>query len=117
MVAIAFLVGTLVGLVIYTATIERQREYGVLKAIGARNGLLYRTVTTQALIAAGVGSILGVALAFGLAQLIMTSQPQFLIVFESSAVIQSLLPDWRWRCSPRGFGACHRAFGAEVFRK
>jgi len=35
--AIAFLVGTLVvGLVIYTATVERQREYGVLKAIGAR---------------------------------------------------------------------------------
>ena len=35
MIAIAFLVGTMVvGLVIYTATIERQREYGVLKAMG-----------------------------------------------------------------------------------
>lgn len=39
MVAIAFLVGTLVvGLVIYTATVERQREYGVLKALGLRTG-------------------------------------------------------------------------------
>ena len=51
MVAIASLVGTLVvGLVIYTATVERQREYGVLKAVGARNGMLYRVVTLQALI-------------------------------------------------------------------
>lgn len=91
MVAIAFLVGTLiVGLVIYTATIERQREYGVLKAIGARNGLLYRVVTVQALIAAGAGSALGIALAYGAAQLIMASRPQFLIVFESNAVAQSL---------------------------
>src|SRR6266566_5661409 len=43
MVTIAFLVGVLVvGLIIYTSTIERQREYGVLKAIGARNRILYR---------------------------------------------------------------------------
>ncbi len=91
MVAIAFLVGTLiVGLVIYTATIERQREYGVLKAIGARNGLLYRVVTVQALIAAGAGSVLGLALSLGAAQLIMALRPQFLIVFESNAVAQSL---------------------------
>ena len=36
-VAISFLVGTMiVGLVIYTATVERQREYGVIKAIGGK---------------------------------------------------------------------------------
>ena len=45
MVAIAFVVGVLVvGLVIYTATIERRREYGAVKAIGARNRMLYRVV-------------------------------------------------------------------------
>ena len=92
MVAIAFLVGALVvGLVIYTATVERQREYGVLKAIGARNGLLYRIVTIQALVAAGAGSALGVTLAQGAAQIIMTLRPQFLIVFEPSAVALSLV--------------------------
>lgn len=91
MAAIAFLVGALVvGLVIYTATVERRREYGVLKAIGARNGVLYRVVTTQALIAAGAGSAMGVAFALGAAQLIMTLRPQFLVVFEPSAVVQSL---------------------------
>lgn len=92
MAAIAFLVGTLVvGLVIYTATVERQREYGVLKAIGARNRTLYRVVTTQALIAAGAGSLLGVALAVGGAQLIMTVRPQFLITLEAPGVAGALL--------------------------
>jgi putative ABC transport system permease protein len=120
MVAIAFLVGTLiVGLVIYTATIERQREYGVLKAIGARNGLLYRTVTIQALIASGLGAIIGVGLAFGLAQLIMISQPQFLIVFESSAVIQALLAGLAMALFAAWFPArvIARLAPAEVFRK
>jgi putative ABC transport system permease protein len=92
MTVIAFLVGTLVvGLVIYTATVERQREYGVLKALGARNSVLYRVVAMQALIAAGAGSVLGVGLAFGIAQLIMSWYPQFLVVLESSAIALALL--------------------------
>ncbi|MBI4674528.1 MAG: ABC transporter permease [Chloroflexi bacterium] len=91
MSGIAFLVGTLVvGLVIYTATVERQREYGVLKAIGARNGVLYRVVALQALIATMAGSVLGVAAALGAAQLIMGVYPQFLVVLEPRAVIQAL---------------------------
>lgn len=92
MVAIAFLVGTLVvGLVIYTATVERRREYGVLKAIGARNWMLYRVVTTQALVAAGAGSVLGVGLVFGAARLIMDLRPQFLIVLEPARIAAALL--------------------------
>lgn len=91
MVAIAFLVGTLVvGLVIYTATVERQREYGVLKAVGARNGMLYRVVAIQALIVTAIGSGVGVGLAFGAAQLIMTLRPQFLITFEPVAIVRAL---------------------------
>jgi putative ABC transport system permease protein len=61
MVMIAFLVGVLiVGLIIYTGTVERQREYGVLKAIGARNRLLSRVVTTQAGLVAMVGALAGI---------------------------------------------------------
>ncbi len=92
MIAIAFLVGTLiVGMVIYSATIERQREYGVLKAMGAHNGVLYRTVVAQALVVASVGAFVGIGLAAGMAQLIMALRPQFLIVFDSSAVGWALL--------------------------
>ena len=88
MAGIATLVGTLVvGLVVYTATIERQREYGVLKAVGARNPVLYRVVAIQALVAALAGSVLGIGLAFGGAQLIMLVRPQFLISVEPSSTV------------------------------
>lgn len=120
MVTIAFLVGVLVvGLVIYTATVERQREYGVLKAIGARNGVLYRVVATQALIAAGAGSLLGVAAAYGAAQLIMSIYPQFFVLLEPRAVIQSLAIGLVMALLAALFPArvIARLAPAEVFRK
>lgn len=87
MVAIAFLVGVLVvGLVIYTATIERRREYGALKAIGARNRTLYRVVAAQALIAATAGAAAGVALGYGAAAALMAWRPQFRVDIEPAAV-------------------------------
>ena len=92
MVAIAFLVGTMiVGLIIYTATVERQREYGVMKAIGAKNLVLYRVVLTQALFASLAGALFGVLLANGLARWIMAVRPQFLIVIEPQDIRQALL--------------------------
>jgi len=61
MSTIGFLVGlAIIGLTMYTTTAERLRDFGVLKAIGARNWFLFRTVITQA-------AILGLAgFAFGL---------------------------------------------------
>ena len=92
MVAISFLVGTMiVGLVIYTATVERQREYGVIKAIGGRNRFLYRIVLTQAFFASIAGSTLGILMANGAAQWIMTVRPQFLIAFDPVDAGQALL--------------------------
>ena len=87
MVGIAFVVGVLVvGLVIYTATIERRREYGALKAIGMRNRTLYRLVAIQALIAAVAGGLSGVALAFALGAALVNLRPQFPIVIEPAAI-------------------------------
>jgi putative ABC transport system permease protein len=92
MVAIAFLVGTMiVGLVIYTITVERQREYGVIKAIGAANRVLYQVVLTQALAAALLGAISGVLMAYGVSQWIMAARPQFLIAFDPNDVGWALL--------------------------
>lgn len=92
MVGIAFLVGTMiVGLIIYTATVERQREYGVIKAIGGKNRFLYQVVLTQALFASIAGSSLGILLANGAAQWIMSARPQFLIVFDPVDSGQALL--------------------------
>lgn len=84
MTGIAFLIGALVvGLVIYTATVERQREYGVLKALGARNRLLYKVVLAQAALAALVGTGLGILLARAASVAIMAARPQFLIVMQA----------------------------------
>ncbi|MEW6636516.1 MAG: ABC transporter permease [Actinomycetota bacterium] len=92
MVGISLLVGAMVvGLVIYTATVEKQKEYGVLKAVGARNRVLYRVVTTQALIAAGLGSVLGVGLAYVAAWIIVSLRPEFLVAIEPRVVGWALL--------------------------
>jgi len=91
MVAAAFIVGALVvGLVIYAATIERRGEYGILKAIGARNSALYRVVGYQAVVAASLGVLLGVGFAFVMGWLVMTAKPQFLVAIEPSAIIVTL---------------------------
>ena len=92
MVGIAFLVGALVvGLVIYTATIERQREYGVLKAIGIRPQRLYGLVGMQALITAAIGAVLGWGLAVAAARLIERLRPQFLVAIAPSALVWVVL--------------------------
>jgi putative ABC transport system permease protein len=88
MVTIAFAVGTaILGMVIYTATVERAREYGVLKAVGAKNGHLYWLVTQQGLVTAVLGVILGISMAWLAARVIMDNSPKFLIVLEPNAVL------------------------------
>lgn len=92
MAGIALVVGALVvGFVIYTSTIERQREYGVFKAIGASNRVLYRVLVSQAVISASTGAVAGIGLAFTATQLIMTLRPQFLLVVEPVAISQALI--------------------------
>jgi putative ABC transport system permease protein len=63
----------------------------VLKATGARNGLLYRVVLTQALIATVAGAFVGVGLSAGAASAIMAVRPQFLVSTELSSVGWALL--------------------------
>ena len=56
LVAIGFLVGgAVIGLTTYTATIEKARDFGVLKALGASDGFLYRIVVQQSLIVGVAG--------------------------------------------------------------
>jgi len=120
MVGIAFLVGTLiVGMVIYAATIERQREYGVLRAIGASNRMFYQVVLTQAVFAALTGSLAGVLLTYGAAQWIMAARPQFLIALEPRSTGWALLGGLAMALAAAFFPArvVARLAPAEVFRK
>lgn len=51
-----------VGLTNYAATVERQREYGILKALGIRNSALLRSVFLQSVVIALSGFAIGGAL-------------------------------------------------------
>lgn len=86
MAGIAFGVGiAVVGLVMYAATMERRREYGALKAVGASNRHLYLTVFLQGLVAAVSGALLGVLVALGAAQIIMAAAPQLLVSLSAAS--------------------------------
>jgi putative ABC transport system permease protein len=62
---VGFLVGLAVmALTVYSATFSRRGEYGVLKAVGARNRYLYGTVLAQALYSLGLGFALALTLTF-----------------------------------------------------
>jgi putative ABC transport system permease protein len=92
MVAIAFAVGTaILGMIIYTATVERVREYGVLKAVGAKNRHLYWLVTQQGLFTALVGAGLGIGLAWLVGQWVMAVSPKFLVIIQFDSTLTILL--------------------------
>ncbi|MBI4788896.1 MAG: ABC transporter permease [Chloroflexi bacterium] len=77
LITIMNLVGFLIGLAVmaltvYTATLARRAEYGVLKALGARNAHLYRAVLGQAFISV----VLGLALGFAFTLLLVIVVPR-----------------------------------------
>lgn len=75
---LAFIVGVAItGLTIYNATVEKAREYGILKAIGFTNGYLFRLVLEQSLITGLLGFIIGAGLTVIAAQFVADFVPQF----------------------------------------
>jgi putative ABC transport system permease protein len=75
---IGLLVGTVViGLTIYTLTVERGPEYGVLKAVGAPDRTLYWTASLQALGCGLLGWLVGVPCSWGVVTLAQYFVPQF----------------------------------------
>ena len=55
----------IIGLTLYSATVDRIRDYATLKAIGATNGYITRLILMQALIFAIVGFLLSYGLLEG----------------------------------------------------
>jgi putative ABC transport system permease protein len=79
LLVVAFLVGSaVVGLTIYTATIERMKEFGVLKAIGGSMRYLSGIVLMQSVIVGFSGFLLGVPLTFGVNHLANSFVPDFI---------------------------------------
>jgi putative ABC transport system permease protein len=91
MVAVAFAVGSLIiALTAYSAIMERRREYGIVKALGATRGRLYRLAITQTLTLAVIGLITGGAFFFVGRGIISALRPQFAIVLTPMVVAQAI---------------------------
>jgi putative ABC transport system permease protein len=80
--ALAFLVGTMVlGLTVYTSVLEKEREFGVIKALGVPGPGLLRVVLEQALVTCVAGFVLGMGGALVAAWLVTEAVPQFITNF------------------------------------
>lgn len=88
LMTIGFVVGAaVISLTIYTATIEKARDFGVMKALGATPWYLYRLVTYQSLAVGFVGFAVGVPLALGAARATGLVVPEFVTLFQWQAII------------------------------
>lgn len=75
---IGFCIGSaVVAITIYSATIERAREYGIIKALGAPSKFLYSTVFQQSLISGALGYLVGVGLMYLISWAVELYIPQF----------------------------------------
>jgi putative ABC transport system permease protein len=84
-------VGVLVGFLVvclsmYTAVLERTREIGVLKALGASPGYILNILLRETVVLAIAGSILGILLSYVTRFVIHNLVP--------SSLIQAIIPEW-----------------------
>jgi putative ABC transport system permease protein len=91
LIRIGYLVGVLVvGLTLYAAVFERLREYGVMKALGARNARLYGQVLGQGLVFAGLGFVFGLLAAGGASAMLAWLTPQYQTVpWDAQALVRT----------------------------
>jgi putative ABC transport system permease protein len=90
--AVAFVIGILViALTAYSAIVERRRDYGIVKAIGARGRHLVRIAVEQTLMVATVGLVAGAVLFVVARELISSARPQFVILATTGNVTRAVV--------------------------
>jgi putative ABC transport system permease protein len=77
---------SVMALTVYTATLVRRSEYGVLKAVGASNLDLYRVVAAQAVISLVLGFAVALAITFALSVVVPIIEPQLAIQLTPDSV-------------------------------
>jgi putative ABC transport system permease protein len=81
-VLMALLVGTVVvGLTVYTAAVEKEREFGILKALGVPPSGLLRVIFEQSLVCGAFGVITGIIATLGVSWLAGIAFPQVVTLF------------------------------------
>jgi putative ABC transport system permease protein len=77
-IGLAFVVGVAItGLTIYNATVEKSKEFGILKALGFTNGYLFRLVLEQSIATGMLGFAIGAGLTALAAPFVANLVPQF----------------------------------------
>lgn len=87
------LIGLLIGLAVmalsvYTATLSRRKEYGVLKALGAKSGYLYRVVLAQAFYSVGLGFALAVLFTLLLTVVVPIFSPNLALELSGASLLK-----------------------------
>jgi putative ABC transport system permease protein len=86
MVASAITAGILIiGLVTYTGVVERRRQYGLLKALGAGKAAMVRLAFGHALTLGLLGAVAGSGLVYAVRALLAVWRPQFPVVLTPAA--------------------------------
>ena len=84
---VGFSIGlSVVALTVYIATFARRAEFGVLKAVGAGNGHLYRVVIAQALLSVALGLAIGLAFTLTLTAVVPRAAPELTLAVSGSSV-------------------------------
>jgi putative ABC transport system permease protein len=105
-VAIGVVIGiAVVALSMYMAVLQRTREIGILKALGASNGFILSVILVEALLIGLGGTILGIGFSFGAQWLIATFVPasfqmaiayswwpRTLLIIEATAALGAMYP-------------------------
>ena len=78
-------------LAMYTAVLERTREIGILKALGATAAFVTGMLVRETLLLAAIGSVIGIGLAWVAKWVIMSLVP--------ASMPMMVVPDWWWRAA------------------
>lgn len=90
MTVIGFLIAlAVVGLTLFTTTLSKLREYGVVKALGAGSGRLAATVIAQAVWSVTLGLLVAVGVALVLGGAIAALTPNVSVVIEPASVART----------------------------
>jgi putative ABC transport system permease protein len=87
---IGFLIAlAVIGLTLFTATLAKLREYGVVKALGASSGRLAATVAAQAAWSVALGLAVAVTLSVVIGAAIGAATPNVQVAIETGSVIRT----------------------------
>lgn len=92
MSAIGYLIAlALIGLILFTATVAKEREFGIIKALGASSGRLRKIVLAQAAWTVGLALALATLLSIALGAAIEVLTPNFAVDIRPDSVLRTAI--------------------------